>query len=464
MSVDREYRIKVYTESAGSGAQQAAQDLKDVGKAGEQAGEGMKLFETHGREFHKLLGLLDQILPGTGLLLKAAFNPATLGIGALVLLIEQVRGAIERYNQKLEEAGEAAAKADFASGIEAAINVTRTAIEEQEKYIENLNEIERGEHGITSELNNQLQLIAAIAAAQQAQLEAKKTLDLAKLKEKQVFGEITESEAIMEKGAIEEKYIRDKRAADERKFQEEQAARQKAASEAGNKQTELNKKEAEAADILTKSQAHKAKTIKDRPADEDIKKAQDESDATRKDLDELLKAKDEGYDDPDTWQSAKDEAQAKFDAANARARDLNTLKQRAIAAEANLLLPEQDAVKNAKKAAQDNATAAAAARDEANNAQRTHDQTSGYRDSKDSQDIETDQSNVRAELFQRTKKLQKDFQTQSTVMTTQDAIELLDAIRQMGDSFSESMDTHPTKAQMKAEIAALKRLIESKGK
>jgi hypothetical protein len=462
MSVDREYRIKVYTEASGSGAQQTAQDLEDVGKAGEQAGEGMKLFETHGREFHRLLHLLDEILPGTGLLLKAAFNPATLGIGALVLGIEAVKSAIESYNKKLEEAGEAAAKADFASGIEAAIEVYRTAAEEQQKYIDNLHEIERGEHGITSELNNQLQLIAAIAASRQAQAEAEKTLALAKLKEQEVFGQITPSQAIIERGRIEEQYTRDKRAAEEKKFQDEQTSRQQAASDAGNKQAELNKRQAESSEALAKAQAKQKRDIKDAPADEDIKKAQDEVDKSQQKLGDM-QVEIGDLDSPFFKKRIKD-AEDEAAAIQTGLQKLEKLKQQAKAANGTDLTPLEIAAEKAKQEAKENAKAEAAARHAANQAQAEHDQTAGSRDAADSASVRTDQSNVRVELLQRARSLNKEFDTQGGAISHADAVELLQLLRQYtAKDISDSQNT-VTKQQLQQEIQALRRLIESKGK
>lgn len=463
MSVDREYRIRISTVADGTAAANTAQDLKGVGKAGEEAGEGIKIFETHGREMHKLIHELDQILPGAGIALKAAFNPATLGLGATVLIIEQVKSALEEYNKKLDEIGEAAAKADLASGIQAALEVSRAAVEEQEKYLHNLQEIQRGEHGVAVEMNNQLQLIAAIAAARQAHAEADKTLALAKLKEQEVMGTITPSQAIIQKGQIEEKYVREKRAAEERKFQEEQDARNLATDEAHYKQSDLDSKQAAAAEALEKAKAQKEKDKAANPEDDAIKKAiadADAADEKRKAANNLLHQVN-AEDRPEFQQKLKD-AEDEAAAARAQLNNLNNRRKAAKDAEGRDLSPLEIAAADATKAAQDNAKSEAAARDKANQAQREHDQAAGDKAGADTSSIGATQSNVRTELAQRAAALQKEFQNQGPAISHQDAAELLQLMRTVGEHFFEQGQNSVTKKQFQQELTALRRLIETK--
>jgi hypothetical protein len=468
MSVDREYRIRISTVTEASAAGQTADDLKKVGKAGEEAGEGVKFFEFHGREMHKLVGELDRIIPGVGLALKVAFNPAALGIGATVLIIEQAKRALEEYNKKLDEIGEAAAKADFASGIQAALDVARDATAEQEKYLHNLHEIEKGEHGVAVQLNNQLQLIAAIEAAKQAQAEADKTLALAKLKEDQVTGRISESDAIIEKGEIEKKYMREKRAAEDRKFQEEQSVREKAVGDADGKQADLNRRQAIAEAALEKARAEKARATKDRDelaTPENLKKASDAAEEAARKVELAKRRLAETYvENRPEFQAKLDQALADQAAADSYARNLNAIKQRGIKADGTKLTPLELAAADAKKAAEDNAKAEAEARAKARQAQAEHDAAAGPNAGAERSSEGAIESGTRAELMARAKNLQKEFKNQGAAMTQQDAMELLDVIRQMGEAFAQSQDRTMSKEQVKAEIQALRRLIESKGK
>jgi len=442
--------------------EQTSQNTTKFGKAGKEASEGLKLMEFHGGEFRKLVHELDAMVPGVGLALKAAFNPATLGLGVTVMLIERVKEALDEYNKKLDEAGEAAAKADFAESIHAAAEATRDANEEQEKYLANLHEIEKGEHGIAVELSRQLSLTAAIAAARQSAADAAHTLALAKLKEQETSGSLTPTQAALERQKVEDKYIADKRAAEEDKFKKDQQARTQAAVDAANKQGELERKEIETAEALARAQRQKerGKNLPDYSAD--IKKNIEDLDAASEKLKQAQQDVQQGAYGPEERKRHLQNAQDEYDAAKRRLDLANQLDREKRNAEQLDLGPLEEAARKAREEAKNNATAqsaAAAARDQA---QREHDATQDYRNSSDRSATNTDASNTRAELMDRARVLQKEFADQGAGMSHANMMELLQLIRLLGEKVFEQGQGAVTRQEFRREVQSIRRLIESK--
>src|ERR1022692_3124180 len=64
--------------------------LNEYQKSTNTAGESVDILNTRGREMNRLIAEADRALPGAGELLRASFRPETLGIAAVVLLLQQV--------------------------------------------------------------------------------------------------------------------------------------------------------------------------------------------------------------------------------------------------------------------------------------------------------------------------------------------------------------------------------------
>lgn len=107
MSDDRKFQIKIETVSDSTGVQNAAQDLDQLGKKTNQAGEDAKLFNEHSREMHRIFGELNKISPGLGETLKGIFSPETLGVGVALVALEQLVKYLGEARQKAEEAATA---------------------------------------------------------------------------------------------------------------------------------------------------------------------------------------------------------------------------------------------------------------------------------------------------------------------------------------------------------------------
>lgn len=458
MSIDREYKIRIQTVTEGAGAQQAAQGLKDTGKAAEEAGEGMKFLETRGREWHKLIVEIDRVAPGLGQALRVLFNPATLGITGIVFAFEKIKSAFDDWKKKMDDMAEAGAKADFAESIKAALDVTREAIDAADEWQRKRAEIAKGEHGITAELNNQLQLIAAIQAAQQQQAEAEKTLALAKIKGDEALGNITPTQAIEKRAAAELEFARKKAAADAENIARQQQAREAAQKEAADNQEALDQKAQAAADKFTQGKDAKAHA-QAAPSPEEIQKALDAVDEAQRKLDE--RKQDFDQNDPG-FAAAIKSREDELDAAKAQLQREQEQKHQADAAskiDVEKLKKDADA---AQKAADDNRAAAAKARDESEKARNENVATAGARGAAERAGEETITANERTELMQRARELQKNALTGSNPLSKQDAAELLQLMRELGEKFFEQGANAVTKTQFQNEVQNLKRLIESK--
>ena len=79
MSVDREYTVRIPTDAEDSGAQRTAQDLEETGAVEKNANEDLNAFQTPGRELNALIGELSDLLAGTSLLLRTAFDSQNSG-------------------------------------------------------------------------------------------------------------------------------------------------------------------------------------------------------------------------------------------------------------------------------------------------------------------------------------------------------------------------------------------------
>ena len=124
-----------------------------------------------------LLGELNKIVPGLGHMLHAAFAGPIGPAFALAMVVYEVKKSIDETNEALDKMGEKAAEADFLPGIEAKLEVMRSAIGAADAYVLKLADIKAGEHNVSTELAEQLKLDQAIERARAGLVSAQKALD-----------------------------------------------------------------------------------------------------------------------------------------------------------------------------------------------------------------------------------------------------------------------------------------------
>jgi hypothetical protein len=386
-------------------------------------------------------------------------NGAVAGIFLLVGAFEMVRKSISEAKKADEDFNKEAATARFADTAEA----IRAAVDAQGEYLAKLEEIKQGEHGLLVVLNNQLQLIAAIQAARQSQADAERTLALAKLKEDEVFGRVTESDAIQRRAQIEKKAIEDKAKSENETYRKQQQEREQIINEAAQKQNALDQARAEAKARLDAANLAKA-TSEKAPSLEVVRKAQDEA---QKAL-EKFQAE---------WEIPMGVDSPLPEGTSERSRiDQNTAKQKQVTAD---LLQRQfyeaqranrvdtksleADLENKTKEAKDNAAALAKARDDEQNASRTHSDpnvrsaTDAARGASESAiDVQ-----ARAELAARARKLQDQFLANPDQLDSSELKELFSDLIQLGEAFFEQGKGAVTKQEFRQEMAQLRKLIDT---
>src|ERR1700733_9453279 len=101
-------KILIQLKVIGADDAKAAKDLlEETGTVTRKTAEHVHLFSDEGREAHRVIGEINQVLPGTGNLFREAFNPSALGaVGVLIGLVVCAKRALDSYNQSLDAAGE----------------------------------------------------------------------------------------------------------------------------------------------------------------------------------------------------------------------------------------------------------------------------------------------------------------------------------------------------------------------
>lgn len=109
---------------------QAAQSVNEFKEGTKKGAEEVEVFNTHGREMHRLIHEVGHVAPEAGLLLRAAFHPANIGMAAMVIVVQQLIEAIKEYRKHLEEAAKAQAELTVAvweGQRDAAVEATKAA-------------------------------------------------------------------------------------------------------------------------------------------------------------------------------------------------------------------------------------------------------------------------------------------------------------------------------------------------
>ena len=150
-------------------ADEARATIKDLGKKSEDTGEQFKFMETKGREFHRLLGELNRLAPGTGELLRAAFHPESLGI---IVLLVGVEALVEGF-KSLGEASKEAEK-QIKDAMTAATNATVEASETLTEYyasyrnlVDVVDEMKKSEEATLGLINNQYEAAKRVLEAKE---------------------------------------------------------------------------------------------------------------------------------------------------------------------------------------------------------------------------------------------------------------------------------------------------------
>jgi hypothetical protein len=272
-----------------------ADSTQDLGKKTEETGLIQEKSTAHARAQFMLFSELNKIVPGLGTALHAAFAGP---LGPIILLaagIAEVTHLIHEQNAALDEQAKAGANADFLSGISARLDAIRSLNEEAAKYVLKLADLEAGEHGVSEELKNQLEISKAVDAARQTLAGAQKGLATAEVQMQVAEGKITLERAAEEYAAIEKKFIADSQAAVEAAQAHEIKQKQDALHHAQSEQGVLDQKQAEAAGAYFQDLGHNKALAADFGNADEVKKKEDDA---QKKLDAAVAARDKAHSGP----------------------------------------------------------------------------------------------------------------------------------------------------------------------
>jgi len=260
-------QIKVVIEGDSSSLVDAGgkgkQVIGDLGAGTGKAAEKTRLFSSEGREMHRVIGELNRISPMLGEALRIALHPVGGSIAAAIGMFVMFKREIDETNKKLDELGAAAAQPDFLAGIQAKLDILRNAAGAAEAYANKLADIKRGEHGVTEELKNQLDLDKAIEQARAALVSAQKGLDIAKIQAAEAAHQISPEKAAEARAIIEKKYLQQQQADHEAAQDNELKRKLEALSKAAAQQSELEAKQDAAADAESKEKGRRVRDEKD---------------------------------------------------------------------------------------------------------------------------------------------------------------------------------------------------------
>src|ERR1039458_4861245 len=205
MSVDREYRIRITTAGDPSGAQAVAGALDKTTGATQEA---TKATEKHGaglHALHRLFHSLNEVVPGLGVALQAAFSPIGAAISLAVMGVQLFQEKMKETNaefQKLEEEAAKPATNRMAAWREAIVraaegmNHLRQALADGARGQETIKETT--EH-TTAAFHEQMQAATTLA-------DAVKENELAGLEEMHAAGLVSAEQYAQQRLAIEEEY------------------------------------------------------------------------------------------------------------------------------------------------------------------------------------------------------------------------------------------------------------------
>ena len=172
--------------------------------------DGVNIFNVHGREMHRLIHEMDRIVPGLGLTLRAAFNPATLGIAATVLIVEQLIKYFEQAKKNAEELKKTLESMPELSGLLGQTHGLADALFDAqlntEKFFLGLGKSETAAAGINTQLEITLDLIKKNEAAEDSLANKQKQLELDRLKLLRDQHQISEAQYIAAVAATEKQF------------------------------------------------------------------------------------------------------------------------------------------------------------------------------------------------------------------------------------------------------------------
>jgi len=231
---DKEFAIKIRIDADTTGAKQAATSLDEVKKTTEKSAEASteagKAAEKHTsglHALHKLFHALNEVVPGLGVVMQAAFSPIGATISLAVIALRLFHDKMKEVNEDFRKMEEEAAK-PATRRMEAWREATVRAAEGMNHLRQSLGEAARAEQTVkemtertTAAFRERIQATATLA-------EAVKENELAGLEETHEAGLVSEEQYAVQRLEIEQRYQDKKREIQEREEMTEILIRRRA--------------------------------------------------------------------------------------------------------------------------------------------------------------------------------------------------------------------------------------------
>jgi hypothetical protein len=227
MAVDREYRIRISTAGDPSGAQAVAGALDQTTGATKEASKATEKHTVGLHAMHKVFHSLNDILPGLGVMLEAAFSPVGAAISIAVLALRTFQEHMRKVNEEMKRMEEEAAK-PLTNRLEAMRASVVTNAVGMAALHDRLGEAARGQQSLAAETEHAAAAMREQIGAVEALGEAQKSGELALLDNIHAAGLLSEEQYAEQKLAIEQAYLEKKRALEERQEMTEILLRRRA--------------------------------------------------------------------------------------------------------------------------------------------------------------------------------------------------------------------------------------------
>jgi hypothetical protein len=239
---DESLEILVKMSADTSGGKEVRKDLDQTKeKAGEShgaAGAAAEKHETHIRGLHKIFHSLNEVVPGLGVAMQAAFSPIGAVVSIALMALRLFHEKMKEFNEECRKAAEEAAK-PLTNRLEEQRETVARSAEGMERLRERLADAGRQEETVKDLTERTTAAFRAQEQAATALNDALKANELAGLAQQHARGLVSEEQYAAQKLEIEQRFLERKRELAEQEEMREILIRKRALEDAGTKQPEL---------------------------------------------------------------------------------------------------------------------------------------------------------------------------------------------------------------------------------
>ena len=255
MGDEREFKIKITTSADASGAQKTTAELDNLGRAQDEAGKKAGTHGGHLRAMHRVFHALNELVPGLGVLMQAAFSPVGAAVSGALIALRLFHEKMKEVNEEFRKMEEEAAR-PATNRMAAWREATVQAAEGMNHLHQALSDAERGQETLKESTAKADAAFREQAQAANALADALKDNELARLEEMHAAGLMSEEQYARDRLQIELGFEKKKREIQEMELMREILMRQRNVEQAGMAQPGLT-------DAAEAAQLRKVKALED---------------------------------------------------------------------------------------------------------------------------------------------------------------------------------------------------------